>query len=114
IFVLGLGTLIGCQSIEHRSDTIKKNKLVALADEQTEVIVKKQWIKKFGKGVGKKDPLLMIAGSKDILVVADHEGQIYQVDKNNGNARWSTKLNKEVSAGPTISEDLVFVGTSGG
>lgn len=114
IIVLGMGLLMGCQTIEHRNETIKKNKLSVLTEESTEVLVSKTWIKKLGKGVGKKDPLLLIAQNGQAIVAADYEGHVYFVDKKSGENLWQVHLNHEISAGPTMVDGLIFLGSSNG
>ena len=100
--------LTGCNTIEHRSDTLQKKPLAAIVHK---VQIKPDWIIQAGDGIGKKDAKLLLANIGNSLYASDYKGNIVAVDKNSGKVLWNRDLNQQITAGPSVAEGKLVVGT---
>lgn len=112
LVVICLLLLVGCNSIEHRSETVAKQPLAVLPEGAIEP--KLIWTDSSGAGAGKTDARLRLAVTDQMVVTADHKGKITAVDRTTGNLKWQTASKAHITAGPTIAEGRVLVGTDGG
>lgn len=108
VIVIGTTFLIGCSSIEYRSDAAKRTPLQALTD--TSVVAKKVWRTSAGKGVGRANVKLLLANDGDVLFAADANGLVVAIDRLTGKKLWQQHLKMAISSGPAIGNKKVVVG----
>jgi len=102
---------MACNTIEHQSEAIAKVALPVVAKDQ---VVKSLWSAHPGAGVGKNDVPLRLALTPSTVVLADYKGTIIALDRMTGKKRWSVKHREPFSAGPSVIEDCVLLGTEEG
>ncbi len=105
-------SLMACNTIEHQSDTVAKVQLPAVV--KGRATLKAAWSNHSGAGVGKSDVPLGLGISSSTLVVADYQGNLYALDRISGSRRWSVKTKAILSAGPSIVDDQIMLGTEEG
>lgn len=112
-WLVAISTLLlaGCASLEHQSDLPDKKPLPM--HEATLNVVKK-WKVTAGRGVGKSDGRLLLAESGSNLVTADHLGNVVAIDAATGVKIWTLKLKVPASAGPSVGDGKLVIGTSNG
>ncbi len=108
ISVVGVTFLVGCSSIEYRSDAPKRTPLQPLAD--ASVFAKKDWTTSVGNGVGHENVKLLLANEGDLLFAADAKGLVVAIDRLTGKKIWQQHLKIAISSGPAIGNKLVLVG----
>lgn len=108
LVVVNVIFLLGCSSIEYRSEAPKKNPLSPLTT--VAVSVKKGWSASVGSGVGNSDVKLLLAGEQDTLVATDVKGNVVAIDRLTGKKRWQKHLKMPITSGPTIQNKAVVVG----
>ena len=109
--VVGMLLLVGCSSLEHKSDLPEKQVLPAL---ESNLNVVKKWATSTGKGAGSKDIKLALTKSGSHLFTVDYSGRIVAIDANSGKDLWSLDLTEPVSAGPAVADGKLVVGTNNG
>ncbi len=105
-------SLMACNTIEHQSEAIAKVALPAVAKDQK--ALKRIWSAHYGAGVGKNDVPLRLALAPSTVVLADYQGTMVALDRMTGKKRWSVKSREPFSAGPSVIEDCVLLGTEEG
>lgn len=98
--------LSGCSTIEKRDDTVPKKKLSQIT---SKVNFKNKWKISSSSGAGKDASNLVLGESKDVIYTAGVKGKIVATNKKTGNLVWSSKINKEIIAGPSVSDKFVLV-----
>ena len=104
--------VFGCNTIEHRSDAVKKKPLPTLAAAKLQP--KLAWSTHHGIGSGKMDAKLQLAVAGNVLITADVKGEIRAQDRKTGVALWRVPTKTPITSGPTIINDLILVGTQNG
>ncbi len=105
-------SLMACNTIEHQSDTIAKVQLPAVVKGRT--ALKAVWSNHSGAGVGKSDVPLGLGIASSTVVVADYQGNLYALDRMSGVRLWSVKTKAVLSAGPSIVDNQIMLGTEEG
>lgn len=111
--ILSAATLLsGCNAIEHRSEAIPKQALpkMSAANKQPALV----WASKPGAGDLKHEGKLRLAVTPTAIISADGKGHIFAQDKNNGAVKWRVDTKATLSAGPTVIQDIILVGTRDG
>ncbi len=85
-----------------------------LVEISTQLQPTKLWSHKGGTGAGKLILGLRLAFQKGQLFVADHDGKVEAIDAESGRTDWRIDLDLPISAGPTVAEKVVVVGTLDG
>lgn len=111
IVVASLLILSGCSSIEYRSDQPDKKPLQSI---DNKVTITKKWLVSSGRGIGSRDVKLLLAASWPNLITADYVGNIVAIDAATGAKVWRLSLKTPISAGPTVAEGKLVVGTNSG
>lgn len=101
--------LSGCSSMDQRDDMPQKKQLVAI---EAPINISKKWHVDTGSGTKKKDVMLLLAKSKNELYTVDVCGKVVAIDIKTGKISWTLPLKAAVSAGPTVYEQRLVVGTS--
>jgi outer membrane protein assembly factor BamB len=104
-------SLVGCTQMEKRSDQPDKKPLVAI-DAPVKLVSK--WNVSAGDGTHRKDIKLLLAKAGSTLYTVDYAGEVVAIDTSKGATLWRLPLKASVSAGPTIGEGKLVVGTSDG
>lgn len=104
-------TLVGCTSMDQRSDEPEKKPLVAF---ESPLPVTKKWANDTGAGTDNKDLKLLLVQNNNRLYTVDACGKVIAINEQNGQTDWFLNLKAPISAGPAISEDKLVVGTSNG
>lgn len=110
ITIISVVLLSACNTIEHRPETLAKSPLPVLP--QQKVLPKLVWSNSQSGGVGKSDSKLRLATVGSEIVVADHRGKIFALEKKTGNVIWRIQNKNLISSGPTVGEQKVFVGSA--
>jgi len=110
--IVGLLVLTGCNTIEHRSETITKEPLTPIQEPRIKPL--ELWSNSKSSGVGNSDAKLSVAVSGSSVVVADYKGKLFALNKQTGRLIWQAATKKMITAGPSIVGDRVFVGTADG
>lgn len=108
VLLIGLG---GCSWFGSSSNVEPPAELV---DFTPVVKVKEVWSRDIGKGPGERFLKLTPAEQGNTLYVSDRRGRVQALDADNGEERWRTDLDLDVSAGPGLGDDLVMVATRKG
>lgn len=101
--------LAGCAGIEHRSETIPKRPLPAV--QKSKPTAQLLWSNNIGSGVAGRDAKLNLAMTPDLLVSGDMKGNLFALNRQNGQVRWRIKTPFSITSGPTILQNVVIVGT---
>lgn len=109
--LLAAAFLAGCNTIEHRSEEVPLEPLPAIS--QRNLTPKMVWATRLTQG-DKNDVKLRLALAGNALVSADGSGNLYSQDPNNGKVQWHIKDTAAFSAGPTLVEDTILLGTREG
>lgn len=109
--LLAVLSLVGCGQIDQRSDMPAKKPLVAI---EAPVQITQAWRLDTGHGTNGKHIHLMLAESKDKLYTVDANGNLMVINSVTGKPEWTLALKAPVSAGPTVAEQRLIVGTSDG
>ena len=72
----------------------------------------KLWDEDIGDGTDEKYLKLAPVFYQGNIFVADSDGEIKALDTTNGKEIWQTEIDKTISGGPGVGDDLVIVGTS--
>jgi len=107
VVIISIAFLIGCASMEYRSDAPKKTPLQPL--EEASVVAKRGWSTSVGKGIGQSNVKLLLASEGDLLVAADSNGLVKAIDRLSGKKLWQQQLKMAISAGPTLENKKVIV-----
>jgi outer membrane protein assembly factor BamB len=70
-----------------------------------------RWDRSAGAGEGELTSRLRIAVEPDIIVTADHEGDVYALEPARGRRLWKAATGARLIAGPTVNGGLVLLGT---
>lgn len=103
--------LMGCNSIEHRSEAVPKQPLPKLSQTKNPELL---WTRAFGRGDIKNDVKLRLAVTNDSVINADGEGNLFAVDRQTGNLKWRVQTKSALSAGPTVLQQTILLGTREG
>ncbi|MDO9451788.1 MAG: outer membrane protein assembly factor BamB [Stagnimonas sp.] len=79
--------------------------------ENPRVKVSESWSQSIGNGADGRPSGLRPLLEADALFVADSAGRVSALDPETGRERWKTLLKARISAGPSVVDDLVLVGT---
>ncbi len=109
ILAFGLLLLSGCTTIEKQPELIKKGPLPKLSAHK--MIPKVLWTNSKSSGSGKSDANLRLALTSSEIVLADSKGKLLSLDRQTGTENWHIATKAQVTAGPSISEGRVFIGT---
>jgi len=82
-----------------------------LVDFDTSLEVKKIWSTNIGKGNSAQGINLVPAYDNGRVYAADYRGNIIAVDAENGDQLWRLETELPVSAGPSVANDFLFIGT---
>jgi outer membrane protein assembly factor BamB len=101
-----------CTTIEHRSDRVPLTPLPEVLQSAPQ-LRSPLWQQSLGsryrckqQGLG-----LSLALGDDKIFVADCEGHVWSLDAENGQVLWKQNLKTPITAGPSVSENLVVVTT---
>jgi len=110
--VMSAVLLSGCNTIEHRKETITKAPLPILAENS----IKPQllWSNNTTSGVGNSDAKLRLAVTSAEVVAIDNKGKILVLDRVSGKLKWKVSSKAEFTAGPTVFKDKILAGTDDG
>jgi len=115
---LASGSLILLATLAFLSGCIHKGKVklpTKLVEIQHPVVIPEaSWSRHLGKGSGGFYSGLRIALEPDALFGAEVGGRVYALDPKTGKTIWETRTKSRVISGPTVSDDLVLVGTLDG
>lgn len=103
--------LVGCAPMEKRSDMPTKKPLATVPSSLT---VTKLWSANSGVGAQRTDVKLLAALNKGALYTSDEKGMVSAFDINTGTTIWSKDVNSSISAGPSVSNGILVLGTSSG
>ena len=78
------------------------------------ISLKKSWSTFVGFGSSHRDLRYKIASDDKNLYVAGKQGRLYALDKKNGRRVWTHDLEEPISAGITIKNDKLLLGTESG
>lgn len=112
LVVVSLVLLIGCNTIEHRSEAIAKQPLAPLP--QNKIEPKLVWANHPSSGAGKSHARLRLAVTDSLVFTASHKGKIFAFDRKTGAKKWQIATGASITSGPTVIEERVIVGTDGG
>ena len=82
-----------------------------LVDFDEEVRLRRQWRINVGDGQGDKYNRLKPAITNDTIFVASNNGNVLAVNRENGNRRWRTRLDYQVTGGAGFGGGMVLLGT---
>ena len=85
-----------------------------LVDFRSEVTLRRLWGTSVGNGQGKKYQRLVPALADGTLFVAATNGDVVAFDSGDGDRRWRTDVDLELTGGVGVGGDLVLVGSSNG
>ena len=105
VLLIGLG---GCSWFGSSSNVEPPAELV---DFSPALKVQEVWSRDIGKGPGERYLKLTPAEQGNTLYVSDRRGRVQALDADNGDERWRTDLDLEVSAGLGLGDDLVVIAT---
>jgi len=108
VLLTGLG---GCSWFGSSSNVEPPAELV---DFKPAMKVQELWSRDIGKGPEERFLRLTPAEQGNTLYVSDRRGRVQALDAANGNERWRTDLDLDVSAGPGLGDDLVVIATRKG
>jgi outer membrane protein assembly factor BamB len=109
--VMALNLLTGCNSIEHRSESIQKKPLPPLAQDKTAVQPQLVWCDSRSSGSKKAETHLRLAVSDPLVINADHRGHIFAFDQQKGTLKWQVDSKAKITAGPAVVDGRILVGT---
>ncbi len=105
-------SLMACNTIEHQSEAVAKVALPPIVKDAP--AFKKIWSANPGSGVGKQDVPLRLGFGSSTVVLADYKGTMNALDAMTGKKRWQVKAQEPFSAGPSIVDDHILLGTEDG
>lgn len=108
VMLIGLG---GCSWFGSSSNVEPPAELV---DFKPVVKVQEVWSRDIGKGPGERFLKLTPAEQGNTLYVSDRRGRVQALDAGNGDERWRTDLDLDVSAGLGLGDDLLVIATRKG
>lgn len=111
LMVMALGLLTGCNSIEHRSESIQRTPLPPLAQDKTATQPRLVWCDSRSCGSKKAETHLRLAVSDPLVINADHKGRIFAFDQQKGTLKWQANSKAKITAGPAVVDGRVLVGT---
>lgn len=103
--------LAGCSSVDQRPDMPEKKPLVAI---EAPLNIQAKWRFDTGNGTDNKDIKLALAEDHKTLYVVDACGNAVAVNEQSGKPEWEATLRAPVTAGPTVSDGKLVVGTADG
>src|SRR5262245_10455216 len=109
ILAFGLLLLSGCTTIEKQPELIKKGPLPKLS--ANKMIPKVLWKNTQSSGTGKSDANLRLAVTSSDIIVADSKGKLLSLNRETGAENWRIATKAQITAGPSVSEGRVFIGT---
>lgn len=102
--------LSGCNTIEHRSESLPKKTLPNLS-QADELQPKILWASHEGKGASGKDAKLNLGITTSTVVSADTKGELRAQDRKTGQVIWTVKTPSMISSGPTVIHNIILLGT---
>lgn len=103
-----LSLLSACNTIEHRSEEIPKQALPKLSQGPVPHTL---WSSSHTKGDNKNDVKLRLAVHDNAIISADGFGRLFAQDRNSGSVLWHIKDSSAFSAGPTVIQNAILMGT---
>jgi len=82
-----------------------------LTDFKEEVVLHKEWSRSIGDGQGKTYNMLEPAIENERIYAADVTGEVFALNRMNGDVIWKKKLNEPVSGAVGVGYGLVLLGT---
>jgi len=110
LVVLGM-VVAGC-GIFGKKDP--ENDPMELTDFEERLRVSKLWSTSVGSGLGKSASGLKATYVDGQIWAADHKGRVFAIDAESGDRLRRFELDMQLSAGPTVRDDVVLVGTIDG
>lgn len=112
-FLSMITLLMGCTTLEHRSEEIPRQPLPPLS-ESAFVEPAISWCANDSAGAGKMDAKLQPAVTSTTIIIADYKGRLFAYDRASGAKLWQVETGANISAGPTITHSAIFVGSREG
>jgi outer membrane protein assembly factor BamB len=109
LIVLMAATAAACSS---KAKVREPAKLVRI--DAPKVQVSDAWSRKLGKGAAGRPTGLRLDLQPDALFAAESGGRVYAIDPATGRQRWLIPTHLRICSGPTVSGDLVLLGTLDG
>ncbi len=106
--------LAGCQTIGGWFSDDDELQPAELTDIQQSVPIDRVWSVDTGDGINRSQPRIRPVAVGDQIWVADHEGRITAVNRETGRVEREIDIELPISAGPTVTDELIIVGTFDG
>lgn len=107
--------LAGCQTIGGWfSSDGEQLEPAELVEFQQTVATNRLWSVNTGEGINRSRPQLKPVADGGLIWTADHEGRITAVNADSGRIERNFEIDLPVSAGPTVTEEFILVGTFDG
>lgn len=103
LVLLLAGLLVACSS--------KELKPMELQDFEEQGRIRVQWSAGIGSGQDVRYTRLVPAIQGDTIFATDIKGRVYALDKTTGKRQWRVKLKEPVSAGVSVANGRLFIGT---
>lgn len=113
-FITSVFLLSACNSIEYRGDKPKKKELSEIS--KNIVDINEKWSKKLSSGSNKLKPdsNIVLANAKKDLISVDFKGNVFSLNKSNGDINWQKNLKGITAAGPTYKYGKVLIACDDG
>ncbi len=115
LLVAALLALSGCQTIGGwfggGSDKLEPAELAEISQP---VPIRRVWSVNTGKGINRSQPHIRPVHADGWIWTADHEGLITAVDAGSGRIQRQIDIALPISAGPTVTDERIIVGTFDG
>jgi outer membrane protein assembly factor BamB len=106
----GILGLSACNTIEHRSERVPVAPLPVMAESASRIL-SPVWKKALGSRSRCQASGLTLAFRDDKIFIAGCEGRVWSLDAENGKTIWEENLKTQITAGPSVSENIVLVTT---
>lgn len=106
--------LAGCQTIGGWFSDDDELQPAELTDIQQSVPIDRVWSVDTGDGINRSQPRIRPVAAGDQIWAADHKGRITAVNRETGRIEREIDIELPISAGPTITDELIIVGTFDG
>lgn len=108
---LAMLALVGCAQMDQRSDMPEKKPLVAI---EAPLNIRAKWQTDTGSGTDNKDVKLLLAHDQKRLYTVDACGNVVAIDATSGKKVWQKQIKASISAGPSVADNRLVVGTNDG
>lgn len=106
--------LAGCQTIGGWFSGDDELQPAELTEIRQSVPIERVWSVDTGDGINRSQPRIRPVAVGDQIWVADHEGRITAVNADTGRREREINIELPISAGPTVTDELIIVGTFDG